>query len=209
MFYPNEEKKKKKKQNSFINSFCGNCCINGDDIKISNCSVMECAAHLCLAVLILTTGFSDALVRIWRTYWRKEATPYLPKQQPCLGSSIFFVFLTDHVDPTCSLPARSTVLCYETENVFLLAFPGGPHLSLNSASSSEVSVWILGAPCVHNLSSRVCVFYLRPERLWFTLSNGGGQWRSCEFSQTTAQGSVEMQKINWGVCYGALVAFYL
>ena len=148
----------KKKQNSFINSFCGNCCINGDDIKISNCSVMECAAHLCLAVLILTTGFSDALVRIWRTYWRKEATPYLPKQQPCLGSSIFFVFLTDHVDPTCSLPARSTVLCYETENVFLLAFPGGPHLSLNSASSSEVSVWILGAPCVHNLSSRVVFF---------------------------------------------------
>lgn len=157
-----------------------------------------------LAVLILTTGFSDALVIIWRNYRRKEVNSshvWITKCFSCFSRIMFTWHAPSQRSRMYSVMRRKTFFSW----LSLCK----PHLSLNSASLSEVSVWILGAPCVHNLSPRVCVFYVWPERLLFTLSNSGGWCRSCEFSQTTAQDSVEMKKINWSVCYVALVASYL
>lgn len=80
---------------------------------------------------------------------------------------------------------RSQLHCAVRQKPHFPWLPPASRAFLNSASLSEVTVWILGAPCFHNLSYHVCVFIPEPESLFvYSLKQCG----SCEVSQTTAHG---------------------
>ena len=105
----------------------------------------------------------------------------------------------DHVHPM--LPVVSTILLWDKKHISL-GFPCEPHLYLNSANLSEISVWIMGAPCFYNLSW----LFVFLSTTWKLIVYRLKQSRSCEFSQFTGHGLVEMKELNGMHCYVSSVA---
>lgn len=96
------------------------------------------------------------------------------------NNNVYIIMFLTSSHGSCS-PYASSSLNYpplRDKTHISFGFPSEPHLYLNSVSLSEVSVWILGAPCFHNLSwmfvflstTWKCSVY------WFK------RCRSCEFS---------------------------
>lgn len=71
-----------------------------------------------------------------------------------------------------------------------LGFPSEPRLHLHSASLSEVSVWILGAPCFHNLSPHVCV-------VLYDLKASCLRFQTVRVMWILAKGYQTSQKYSW------------
>lgn len=104
---------------------------------------------LYLAVLIISTEFSNGLCKKRQRDCVTKVTQILLKQYKCLDNNILYFSLW--------IMFIQMLPVVRQKHIFL-GSPSEPHLHLNSVSLSEVSVWILGAPYFHNLSSHICVF---------------------------------------------------